>query len=496
MRKLGTTVVEEVGEVTYVHKYKLSMKTAVWATVLVVVVMGGLYGFFGLPPELVNYYTRLYFHSIGIGLAALASYLIMSVFNLQKDEPPLDFPLHYRAFAATLFAAGGGLIYLNPSVDALLPDVGLGLFIVAFILIGDVGGALFIQLMLHPRKQVGTYHEKANYFAKMFPTTRKDLDAYLHAGVAYWLAIAAVGSAFIMGLIGFANLWVGIFGPSFFTGYIAWMGLDAGGFLGATLDPHTHGITLAIMAGAVAIVAQQFHVLDLSGIKKFVARFGLWISVAGVVAMSVVYLGIAFAGYSPPTFFQGGAQGVNGIAGDDATMSVIGFGALVALFPLLLTKMNLGGRPTWRDPLRMAILGSWLAALAVNVAEAFYIELNESSFQTTLIANDQVFGQVQTMFGLFVLTGLVLTLVAADYYQVGGRLRRGIGWLSLFGLIAAVIGAYLRTFVDPTRAWIPFGARVYTVLVIGMAVLVTAEAIRRAKVVSISKVPSSPNSPA
>jgi hypothetical protein len=48
----------------------------------------------------------------------------------------------------------------------------------------------------------------------------------------------------------------------------------------STLDPHTHEITLTIMAGAVAIVAQQFRVLDLTRVKKSIARVGLWISVA------------------------------------------------------------------------------------------------------------------------------------------------------------------------------------------------------------------------
>jgi len=481
------STVEEVLQVSSVHRYRLSLKTLTWTTLAVTVVMAGLYALMGLPPALEGYYEKMYFHSVAIGIAALASYLVIDVFQLQKHEPPLDFPISYRAFAAVIFAAVGGVIYLFPALDAALPDIGLGMFVVAFILMGDVGGALFIQLMLMPRKKAGTYDPEANYLLRMFPFTKADRGAYRGVGATYWLAIAAVGSAFIAGLMGFVNLWVMIFGPSFFSGYLSWMGLDAGSFLAATLDPHSHEITLAIMAGTVAIVAQQFNVLGLSGVKKFVARFGLWISLAGVIAMTVVYLGVAFASYSPPTLFQGGPQGLNGIAGDDAVMSVIGLGALVTLFPLLLTRVNLDGRPTWRDPLRMAVLGSWLAALLVNVVEAFYIELNQDVFQTTLLANDQVFGEVQTMFGLFVLTGLALALVAADYYQVRGGLRKGIGWLSLSGLIAAVVGAGLRTFVDPTRIWIPFGARVYPVLIIGVSVLVTVEAIRQANVVSLSK---------
>jgi len=135
----------------------LSLKTLTWATVLITVVMAGLYAILGLPPGLDTYYGVLYFHSIGIGIAALATYLVISIFNLQKYEPPIDFPISYRAYAAVVFACVGGLLYLSPFLDASLPDIPLALYVVAFILIGDVGGALFVQLAILPRKQGRTY---------------------------------------------------------------------------------------------------------------------------------------------------------------------------------------------------------------------------------------------------------------------------------------------------------------------------------------------------
>ena len=83
----------------------------------------------------------IFFHSIAIGIATIASYLVISIFELQKYEPPLDFPMSYRAFGAVIFAAVGGLLLLSPDLSNLLPDVPLGLFVVTFILIGVVGGA-------------------------------------------------------------------------------------------------------------------------------------------------------------------------------------------------------------------------------------------------------------------------------------------------------------------------------------------------------------------
>jgi len=71
--------VEEVGEVT--HTYMLTLKAMTSATIVIVVVMAGLYVLLGLPPGLDTYYGILYFHSIGIGIAALAAYLIISIFK-------------------------------------------------------------------------------------------------------------------------------------------------------------------------------------------------------------------------------------------------------------------------------------------------------------------------------------------------------------------------------------------------------------------------------
>jgi len=152
-------MVVEVTEIS--HRYGLSLKELTWGTMLIIVVMAALYALVGLPPGLDTYYAKMYFHSIGIGMAALGTYIVIICCDLKIHEPPLDFPIHYRAFAAVLFAAAGGVFYLSPVLDMAVPDIPLGLFVVAFILIGDVGGALFILLMLLPRKRAGTYDPNA-----------------------------------------------------------------------------------------------------------------------------------------------------------------------------------------------------------------------------------------------------------------------------------------------------------------------------------------------
>ncbi len=97
-------VVGEVSQGLRLREYRISFQAATWATILVLVVMAGLYAIIGLPPRLGTFYSDMYFHSIGI--AALAAYLVIAAFDLRKHEPELDFPLHYRALMAVLSMMG------------------------------------------------------------------------------------------------------------------------------------------------------------------------------------------------------------------------------------------------------------------------------------------------------------------------------------------------------------------------------------------------------
>jgi hypothetical protein len=169
---------EELGVVTYVHEYLFPLKFLTCATLAIVAVMGALYFAVGFPPAFDTYYEKMYFHGIGIGLAALAVYLVIHVFKLQRYEPPIDFPIVYRAFWAVVSAALGGLVFLNVSVSDSLPDVGVLFFVIAFILMADVGGALFLELFLLPRKMANSYNEQTTnvfyYIGRVMPISKSD----------------------------------------------------------------------------------------------------------------------------------------------------------------------------------------------------------------------------------------------------------------------------------------------------------------------------------
>ena len=415
-------------------QHKLPLSTLTWSTLGITLLMAALYVLLVFPPSLGTFRISMYFHSIGIGLAALAVYLVIGTFNLEEYEPKIDFPLSLRTWMAVLFGALGGIMYLSPTISRDLPEIVLGLFVMAFILLGDVGGALFIELMLMPRKKAGVYDPAANYFARMFPMTEENRKAYSGLGAAYWLAIASIGSGFIAGMIGFANLWVTIFGPSFFSRYLSYLGLSARSFVLITKNPHSQEMGLALMAGIVAIAVQQYGILKYSlKIKKVVAQTGVWISFIGVVALTIVFAVQAFANLSMPELFPSGPGGVNGFVGSHVVMSIVALGVMILIVPMAVTRLG-DQKPFWNDVLRVTLLATWVAAVLVNVVEGFYIELHQDVFTTKLLANLNVYGQVQPLMGIFVLAAAAMVLLAVDYFKVSSLWRQIVGWTMASGL--------------------------------------------------------------
>jgi hypothetical protein len=471
---------EELGVVTYVHKYLFPLRLLTSATLAITGLMSFLYFVVGFPPAFDNYFEKMYFHAIGIGIAALAVFLVIHVFKLQRFEPPIDFPIVYRAFIAVVLGALGGLVYLSPSLSDSLPDIGLLLFVIAFLLLADVGGALFIELFLLPRKLALSYNEETanlvDYIGRLVPISKSDRGAYASVGIGYWLTLAAVGSAFIAGMLGFINLLLRAVGPSFFAGYMSWLGLDTQGFEDATLDPHSHMMALAIMGGVVGVAAVRFGILKSeSRLRRNLARVGGWISLIGVVGTTLVLGAVALLNFAPPTLFPS-PDGVNGMAGDDAVMAVIGIGAMVILVAVLAE------RGIWRNPLRLTILGTWVGAMLLNVGQGFWIEFHEDQFQNALSTNDASFSVAQPMTGIFLLTALSLVLLLVDVYGIEGRARRVATWTAALGLVGAVVGTTLWTFVDPSTSGISFGVYVAGAGLSYLAILFGAFFIRSARV--------------
>ncbi len=471
----------ELRAITFTHEYAFPMRRLAWWTLGITAVMGALYFLVGFPPAFDTYYEKMYFHAVGIGLAALAAYLVIDVFGIEAYEPPVDFPIRYRAFISVVFGAIGGLIYLDRDIFAALPDIGVVFFVVAFLLIFDVAAALLVELLVLPRKKAGIYDSRSrtlfDYISRLVPFTAADRAAYAGVGSAYWLAIVSLFSASVAMVIGFINLGIRVFGPSFFAGYMGWLGLDTSGFEDATLDPHSHMVALAIVGIIVAVAAVRFGPFDAdSTLRRTVARIGTWIAIVGVIGTTLVLGAVAFLNFAPPTLFTSGPGDVNGMAGDDLVMTIVFIGAMVVAAALVAD----GG--FWRNGLRLTIVGSWVAMVAITALMGFYIELNEASFQGSMATNDAAFSAAHPMTGIFLMIALSLALLLVDFYGVSGLNRRIATAVGAIGLLAAAFGTTLWTFADPSQSGPVFALYIAGIAISYLAVLVAAGTVRSVQV--------------
>ncbi|HYA10829.1 MAG TPA: hypothetical protein VEH10_04065 [Thermoplasmata archaeon] len=455
-------------------------KTYVWVTLLVIGVMSALYFVVGLgsgaqgslPPAFGFGASDLYFHSIAIGMAALGVYFVVLVFDLDRYEPAIDFPLCYRALTATVIGAVGAFFYLRPVFTQELAPIPLGLILLGLILLADVGGALLVQLYLLPGKLAGSYDPSQNRFG-MIPrwSTLPSWKDFRKMDSTYWLTFTTVIAAFIAGVTGFVVFWMNYFvidigvSPKFLGGYISWLG-GPQQVLGTTLGSHSHAIVMALLLGVAAVVAKRFNVLALAGWQRKVALVGLWVGITGVIALSVMFFLEAyttvFPGGVPPALFASNPGGslqfysytaANGMASDDTTMLWASLGAMILIVPLLYTRLN--GRPAFRDPVRAAILGTWVLTFLATPVQGFYIEFHEATLHNN--PPDVVFGNLQ-YFALIGIPLVCMALLAVDLYQDKRSARTAAAAFAIFGTLIAVVSGYIyvyyTTATGSPAAWV------------------------------------------
>ena len=447
--------------------YLHPMKTYAWVTLFVTGLMSALWFVVGvgpgaqgtIPPAFVAGASDLYFHSIAIGLASLLVIFVVAAFGIDRYEPSVDFPIAYRATLATIVGAVGAFMYLRPVFHSWFAPLSTAIILLGLLLLADVGGALLLEMYLLPGKLAGRYDSKNNILG-MVPrlSNLPKLADFRRMDGAYWLTFVAGAGTFIAGAIGLVAFWLQYFAVDFnvssgiFNGYIAWMG-GASAFLGSVIGPHSHVIGITLMVGVVAVVAKRYDVMGLGGWKRSAARVGLWVSGTGVAVMTLIYILEGFFQWSPPLLFAydyGGPISLwsynasNGLAGDDSTMFWASLGGLILLVPLMLTKIR--GRPAWRDPIRLAVLGTWIMAYFATPLEGFIIEFNEQSWSGTPL--DMAFGN-QQYFALFGLTTVCLAFLAADFFIDRTDLRKSIAWFGTVAAACATVAGLAYTYVDP-----------------------------------------------
>ncbi len=480
----------EVERVQHTHRYDISVKTTIWITIAVILIMTLLYPTINFPPTFGSYGSDMFFHSIGLSMVALVVCLVILVFDLQKHEPALDFPLHYRALVVTGLAALTGIFFLTPALSSI-PQIPTLLFVLAALFTIDITGAALVELLLLPRKLGKTYsleRLKASmrfpkYYIMPFIFRKVDLGTYKKMDAAYGLVLTGLIVLFIGELIGLLILWLSIFGASFFGAYAQSFG-GVGSTISSIIDPHSHGVAVALIAIVIGLAAAQFGVMKKRDWKRSAARVGMWISGISLVALIVVYLAGVFVNYSPPTLFASGPNGINGMAGDDALITMVLLGGIISLIPLALTKFN--GKASARDAVRFALLFTMLMWLVANALSGFFIEFNESSFQTNLLANDAAFAQFQPMVGIFFLTIVAMVLIAVDYYGKKGLGRKSVGLVAGIGVALSVIGGLAWVFFDPTVGGWYFWAYMLGIIVVCLSLVIAIMLIYRTRIKTIS----------
>ena len=439
--------------------YLHPMRTYVWLTLFVTGLMSALWFVVGIgpsaqgtiPPAFAFGASDLYFHSIAIGLASLLVIFVVITFELDKYEPNVDFPIAYRATLATIVGGVGGFLYLTPVFHAWFAPLPIGLLFLAMLLLADVGGALLLQLYLLPAKLTGRYDAKNNSFG-MVPrwSNLPRWAEFRKMDGAYWLTFVTIVATFIAGVMGFIVFWLQYFvvdfgvSSSLFNGYIAWMG-GASALVGGTMGSHGHVIGITIILGVVAVTAKRFGVLSLSGWKRNLASAGMWVSGIGIAVMTLTYIVEGFTQVwpsGPPLLFASNATtpmqlyafgllNANGMAGDDSTMFLASLGAMIMLVPLLLTSIR--GKPAWKDPIRLAVLGTWALAYLATPIQGFMIEFNEASWAGTPL--DLAYGS-QQYFALFGLAMVAAAFLAVDFFQDGDGSKK---FVARFGMLIATI---------------------------------------------------------
>jgi cytochrome c oxidase subunit IV len=174
-------------------------------------------------------------------------------------------------------------------------------------------------------------------------------------------------------------------------------------------------------------------------------------------------------------------DGVNGMAGDDLVMTVVFLGAILVAAAIVADPR------LRRDGLRLTIVGTWVAMVAITVLEGFYIELNHDQFGAALASNDAAFSVAHPMTGIFLMIVVSLALLLVDFYGVKGQMRRVVTAIGAAGLIAAAVGTTLWTFVDPSNSGPVYGLYIAGIAISYVTILVAAVAVRSAQTQGFSR---------
>ena len=323
--------------------------------------------------------------------------------------------------------------------------------ILAFLIADEIAIALLVALFSFPRKNGG----------------------YLKAGMPYYAIFTGVAGAFIAAMMGHVGGWISWFGPNpgFVNAYINSTMYPVTGFNNATsvimftedvVGSHSHLMLISLMAGIVPLAAVVFGYYEAWGKnQRRVAGFGFAVMIAALLAAIWMYVVSGVGNYQTPSFFVNGA---NGVAADDLTTGMVGFGAVFVLAGLLShSRGSVGadGRSLMRDPLFLAVIVAWITIYLVIPITGLYINFNENFFQFGGLSFDDAFNRFHQDFGFYLLPSLVTLLLTLRTFGVTPKVGKYIGYLSICGIAMAFVFGETYTLAAATYTTAYVG-QVYT----------------------------------
>ena len=366
------------------------------------------------------YPNVMYLHGLLIGMVGLIALIAMDVF--QCRHAGLRGLILWGTLGATVLSGLGGIF--DRSVHDVFP---LWMQITSFFFLDEILLTLTIT---------------------MYTVARRS------GQLVAWTSAAAALSAFLAAVMGHIAGWMLDFGAyprALILGYARLAGLRWQDWMANLIGSHSHEMVAAVitLVTCVAIAAVPVR----SERRPRLTSFGLWLMLAGVILMTLMYVVAGFTQLQPPTLF---AHGPSGLASDDLITGVgVMLGGFIALLGVSLEPGN-------ERLLRYGSLVASALILLTVVVGGYYIEFHENIFgaggAAPGAASDAIFTWWHQDFAFFMVPSTMVLLVALTRLVQPGQARDYAMYAVVAGEIIAFLGGVIFVFLDTATGGLGFVA--------------------------------------
>jgi len=380
-------------------------------------IFSSLFGIHWLDPGDFKYRTAMYYHGVMVPVPILVYLLAVKALNLKI--------LNRRMYAigaifSILFVGLGSIFNFEKGLSFATV-----IQITGMVITDILGITLAVALMI-------------------FAVTQNEKVKKMSA--AFWLLFLSIIAILVAAPLGHLSGWAIDLGINSFPGATALLhatGMKPGDFQDGLLSSHSHLIVAATLCGLVAITAIGFGYQSLTGWKRRMSTWGLWMIVISILSVAAVYVISALFGWEPPTFFVSGPNSVNGIPLDDLVLIFGETGFLVLMIGLAGAPVQAGKKnvPSIKVMNRIAIFLNWICGFVAVVVWGIYIEFNEVFYGAGMppapgAFNDQVFIRAHMLYAFLFLPIIFSMLLAVENRPDKGKASRE--WLNPFALICLI----------------------------------------------------------